>query len=188
MTDLAFPSGLPSGQGRMRLRELRDCLRPSEVFRYRDLPVDGLAFHSAEVRPGNVFFAIKGVNKDGIGFAQQAVSRGAIAVVAEEALPVAVPVMVVPNARAALADAARFYYRDPSRAVAVIGITGTNGKTTTAHLLRGCLQADRRNVGLLGTIAYEFGGRRIPAGNTTPDAIRIQGYLREMADCYTVPA
>lgn len=185
MTDLAFPSGLPSGQGRMRLRELRDCLRPSEVFRYRDLPVDGLAFHSAEVRPGNVFFAIKGVNKDGIGFAQQAVSRGAIAVVAEEALPVAVPVMVVPNARAALADAARFYYRDPSRAVAVIGITGTNGKTTTAHLLRGCLQADRRNVGLLGTIAYEFGGRRIPAGNTTPDAIRIQGYLREMADCYT---
>jgi UDP-N-acetylmuramoyl-L-alanyl-D-glutamate--2,6-diaminopimelate ligase len=155
------------------------------VFRYRDIPVDGLAFHSGEVRPGNVFFAVKGARNDGTNYAQQAVSRGAVAVVAEEALPVNVPLLIVPSVRAALADAARFYYRDPSRAVSVVGITGTNGKTTTAHLLRACLQADRRNVGLLGTIAYEFGGRRIPASNTTPDPVRIQGYLREMADRYT---
>jgi UDP-N-acetylmuramoyl-L-alanyl-D-glutamate--2,6-diaminopimelate ligase len=182
MTELAYPSGLPSGQGHVRLRELRDCLQPREVFRYRDLAVDGLAFHSAEVRPGNVFFAIRGARNDGSGYAQQAVARGAVAIVAEEALPVHVPLLVVQSARAALADAARFYYRDPSRAMSVIGITGTNGKTTTAHLARACLQADRRNVGLLGTIAYEFGGRRIPASNTTPDPVRIQGYLREMAD------
>ena len=102
--------------------------------------------------------------------------------VAEEALPVPVPVLVVDNGRIALADAARYYYRDPSRALSVVGVTGTNGKTTTAHLIRGCLQADRRQVGLLGTIAYEFGGRRIPAANTTPDPVRIHGYLREMAD------
>jgi UDP-N-acetylmuramoyl-L-alanyl-D-glutamate--2,6-diaminopimelate ligase len=182
MTELAYPSGLPSGQGFVRLRELRDCLRPREVLRWRDLTVDGLAFHSAEVRPGNLFFAIRGARSDGAGFAQQAVARGAVAVVAEEALPVTVPVLVVDSARAALADAARYFYRDPSRAVAVVGITGTNGKTTTAHLTRACLQADRRQVGLLGTIAYEFGGRRIPAANTTPDPVRIQGYLREMAD------
>jgi UDP-N-acetylmuramoyl-L-alanyl-D-glutamate--2,6-diaminopimelate ligase len=182
MSELAYPSGLPSGQGFVRLRELRDCLRPREVLNYRDLAVDGLAFHSAEVRPGNLFFAIRGARNDGAAFAQQAVARGASAVVAEEALPVKVPMLVVDSARAALADAARFYYRDPSRAVAVVGITGTNGKTTTAHLLRACLQADRRQVGLLGTIAYEFGGRRIPAPNTTPDPVRIQGYLREMAD------
>jgi UDP-N-acetylmuramoyl-L-alanyl-D-glutamate--2,6-diaminopimelate ligase len=182
MTELAFPSGLPSGQGFVRLRELRDCLQPREVLRWRDLAVDGLAFHSAEVRPGNLFFAIRGARNDGAIYAQQAVARGAAALVAEEALPLPVPVLVVDCARRALADAARYYYRDPSRAVSVVGVTGTNGKTTTAHLIRACLQADRRQTGLLGTIAYEFGGRRIPAANTTPDPVRIQGYLREMAD------
>jgi len=182
MTELAYPSGLPSGQGFVRLRELRDCLQPREVLRWRDLAVDGLAFHSAEVRPGNLFFAIRGNKNDGSIYAQQAVARGAVAIVAEEALPLPLPVLVVGSAREALADAARYYYRDPSRALSVIGVTGTNGKTTTSHLIRGCLQADRRQVGLLGTIAYEFGGRRIPAANTTPDPVRIHGYLREMAD------
>jgi len=182
MTELAYPSGLPSGQGFVRLRELRDCLQPREVLRWRDLAVDGLAFHSTEVRPGNLFFAIRGAKNDGAAYAQQAVARGAVAVIAEEALPVSVPVLIVDNARTALADAARYYYHDPSRALSVVGITGTNGKTTVAHLVRGCLQADRRQVGLLGTIAYEFGGRRIPAANTTPDPVRIHGYLREMVD------
>ncbi len=182
MTELAYPSGLPSGQGFVRLRELRDCLQPREVLRWRDLAIDGLCFHSAEARAGNLFFAIRGAKNDGALYAQQAVARGAAAVVAEEPLALPVPVLVVANAREALADAARYYYRDPSRAISVIGVTGTNGKTTTAHLIRACLQADRRQVGLLGTIAYEFGGRRIPASNTTPDPIRIHGYLREMAD------
>lgn len=182
MTDLAFPSGLPSGQGFVRLRELRDCLQPREVARWRDLAVDGLAFHSAEVRPGNLFFAIRGAKSDGAAYAQQAVARGAVAVVAEEPLSLAVPVLVVDSCREALADAARYYYREPSKAISVVGVTGTNGKTTTAHLIRACLQADRRQVGLIGTIAYEFGGRRIPAANTTPDPVRIHGYLREMAD------
>src|SRR6187402_3223786 len=171
MTELAYPSGLPSGQGFVRLREFRDCLQPREVLHWRDLAVDGLAFHSAEVRPGNLFFAIRGTKNDGGTYVQQAIARGAVAIVAEEAIGVPSPVLIVPNARTALADAARYYYRDPSRALSVIGITGTNGKTTTAHLIRGCLQADRRQVGLLGTIAYEFGGRRIPAANTTPDPI-----------------
>ncbi|MCB9876179.1 MAG: UDP-N-acetylmuramoyl-L-alanyl-D-glutamate--2,6-diaminopimelate ligase [Planctomycetes bacterium] len=161
---------------------MRDCLQPREVLRWRDLAVDGLAFHSAEVRSGNLFFAIRGARNDGTVFVQQAVARGAVAVVAEEALSLPVPVLVVGNCREALADAARYYYRDPSHGLSVIGVTGTNGKTTTAHLIRSCLQGDRRQVGLLGTIAYEFGGRRIPAANTTPDPVRIHGYLREMAD------
>lgn len=185
MTELAYPAGWPAGQGDVRLREIRDLLRPRDVLRWRDVAVDGLCFHSKEVRPGNLFFAIRGTKDDGTIFAQQAVARGAVAIVAEEPLPLPVPVLVVESARAALADAARFYYRNPSQAVSVVGVTGTNGKTTTAHLIRQCLQADRRQVGLMGTIAYEFGGRRIPASNTTPDPIRIHGYLREMADRYT---
>jgi UDP-N-acetylmuramoyl-L-alanyl-D-glutamate--2,6-diaminopimelate ligase len=182
MTELAYPSGLASGQGCVRLREVRDCLQPREVLRFRDLAVEGLCFHSAEVRPGNLFSAIKGARTDGNAFVQQALTRGAVAIVAEEPIAGSCPVLVVDSARRALADVARHYYRDPSRSLSVVGVTGTNGKTTVAHMIRACLQADRRQTGLIGTIAYEFGGRRIPAGNTTPDPVRIQGYLREMAD------
>jgi UDP-N-acetylmuramyl tripeptide synthase len=138
MTELAYPSGLPSGHGYVRLREIRDCLQPREVLRWRDLAVDGLCFDSKEARSGNLFFAIRGAKNDGSLYAQQAVAKGAVAVVAEEPLALPVPVLVVPSARQALADAARYYYRDPSRAVSVVGVTGTNGKTTTAHLIRAC--------------------------------------------------
>jgi UDP-N-acetylmuramoyl-L-alanyl-D-glutamate--2,6-diaminopimelate ligase len=184
MSELAFPSGLPSGHGHVRLRELRDALQPRDVLRWRDLGIDGLAFHTADVRPGCLHFVIRGAKDDGSLYVQQAVARGAAAVVAETDLPIHVPTLLVANVRQALADAARYYYRDPSRAMSVVGVTGTNGKTTVAHLIRACLQADRRQVGLLGTIAYEFGGRRIPASNTTPDPLRLQAYLREMADRY----
>ena len=141
MTDLAFPSGLPSGQGFVRLRELRDCLQPRDVMHWRDLAVDGLAFHSAEVRPGNLFFAIRGTKNDGTVFAQQAIARGAVAVVADQPLSLSVPVLVVDNVREALADAARFYYRDPSKAISVASsdVGDPSMPTTTG--------ADARGVG-----------------------------------------
>ncbi|MFY9345480.1 MAG: hypothetical protein WAT39_23520, partial [Planctomycetota bacterium] len=72
MTELAYPSGLPSGQALVRLRELRDCLQPREVLRWRDLAIDGLCMHSGEVRAGNLFFAIRGAREDGALYAQQA--------------------------------------------------------------------------------------------------------------------
>jgi UDP-N-acetylmuramoyl-L-alanyl-D-glutamate--2,6-diaminopimelate ligase len=166
----------------MGLSALVQCLRPREVLRFRDVAVEGLAFHSAEVRRGNVFFAVKGSQLDGGDYVHHALVKGAVAVVAEQPLALTVPTLVVPNVRAALADAASFYYQHPSRQIPVIGVTGTNGKTTVVSLIRACLEAEGWQVGSLGTIAYEFAGRRIPASNTTPDALRIQGYLREMAD------
>jgi len=185
MTELAFPSGLSTGgHGYVGLRALRDRLRPTEVHRFRDVPVEGLCFHSAEARPGDVFFAVRGTHQDGAVFAAQALARGAVAVVAEEHLALDCPVMVVPSCRHALADAACDFYGDPSLSLPVIGITGTNGKTTVAHLVRDCLVADGRSTGLMGTIAYEFNGRRIPATTTTPDSVHVQGYLREMVDHY----
>ncbi len=182
MTELAFPSGLTASQGLLGLGAIRQALRPVQVQRYHEVVIDGLATHSAEVRPGNLFFAVPGTRDDGATFAAHAVARGAIAVVSGRPLDVPVPVLVVPDVRAAVADAASIYYRHPSRSLPVVGITGTNGKTTTTHLLRACMEAARWKVGLLGTIGYEFDGRRLPASNTTPDAARLQGYLREMAD------
>lgn len=182
MTELAYPSGLSNSSGCIALSAIRERLAPRQVHAFRDLAVEGLSFHSAEVRAGDLFFAIRGTHHDGAHYAAQALARGAVAVVAEELLRLSCPVMVVPNARRALADAACFYYGYPSRTVPVIGVTGTNGKTTVAHLIRDCLVANRRSTGLLGTIGYEFAGRHLPATNTTPDALRMQGYLREMAD------
>jgi UDP-N-acetylmuramoyl-L-alanyl-D-glutamate--2,6-diaminopimelate ligase len=152
------------------------------VHRFRDMTVAGLAFHSSETRPGNLFFAIRGTRQNGAVYAAQALARGACAIVAEEVLAVTCPVLVVEDARRALADAACLYYRFPSRSLQVIGVTGTNGKTTTAHLIRHCLEADRRQTGMMGTISYSFGGRQIPSNTTTPDPVRMQGYLREMVD------
>lgn len=185
MTELAFPSGLSTGgRGYVGLRALRDRLAPTEVLRFRDVPVEGLCFHSAEARAGDVFFAVRGTHQDGAAYAAHAVARGAVAVVAEEPISVDCPVLVVDNCRHALADAACDFYGDPSLSLPVIGITGTNGKTTVAHLVRDCLVADNRSTGLLGTIAYEFHGRRIPATTTTPDPVHVHGYLREMVDHY----
>lgn len=182
MTELAFPSGLTASQGLLGLRAIRQALRTLQVQRFQELVVDGLATHSAEVRPGNLFFAVPGTRDDGAAFATQAVARGAVAVVAARPLELPVPVFVVPDVRTAVADIAALYYRQPSRSLPVIGVTGTNGKTSTTHLIRSCMEGARWKVGLLGTIAYEFDGRRLPASNTTPDAARLHGYLREMVD------
>ena len=182
MTELAYPSGLSPSKGGSRLQRLRDLLQPRAVYRFRDLAVEGLAFHSSEVRPGTLFFAIPGTVDNGCSYVDEALMRGAVGVVCEKPMNIRVPVLVVEDARRALADAAGHYFDHPSSSLQVVGVTGTNGKTTVTHMIRQCLETAGRSVGLLGTIAYEFGGRKIPATTTTPDPVRLQGYLREMAD------
>ena len=182
MTELAYPSGLSPSISVVSLQSLVDRLRPIQVERFRHLQLEGLACRSDEVTPGSVFFAINGTRQDGAAYATQALNRGACAVVAERPLNLPCPVLVVGNARRALADAAAMYYGHPSGRMPVVGITGTNGKTTVSHLVRACLEATGRQVGLIGTNGYQFGGRVVPMANTTPDPLRVHGYLREMAD------
>ena len=182
MTELAYPSGLSRSLGVVSLQTLVDCLQPREVQRFRHLGVEGLAFYSGEVQPGSLFFAIHGTRHNGSAYAAEAIKRGAVAVVAEEPLNLPCPVLVVRNARVALADAACLYYANPSHELPVVGVTGTNGKTTVSYLVRSCLEIEGRTVGVIGTNGMEFGGRQVPTTNTTPDPLRINGYLREMAD------
>ncbi len=159
-----------------------------EVVRYRNEPVSGLCDHSGRVGVGSIFFAIPGHEADGARFAIEAVGRGAVAVVAERVLPVPVPCFVVEDVRRASGLVAARFYGDPSAHLAVIGVTGTNGKTTVTDLLRLCLEDDGRPVGSLGTIEYRLGtklnGREHveAATNTTPGAIDVQRYLRAMLD------
>jgi UDP-N-acetylmuramoyl-L-alanyl-D-glutamate--2,6-diaminopimelate ligase len=146
--------------------------------------VSGLAYDSRTVKSGDVFVALRGQHADGATFARQAIDRGAVAIVSEEAAPegVHVPWAIVADARLALALLAVTFYRDPSREMRVVGITGTNGKTTTAYLVAGIFEAAGVRCGVLGTVAYKIGDELREATRTTPEAPEVQALLREMVD------
>jgi len=146
--------------------------------------VSGIAYDSRAVEPGQVFVALKGQRVDGAVFARQAIERGAVAIVSEQAAPpdIGVPWAIVGNARLALALLAAGFYRHPSREMQVVGITGTNGKTTTTHLLASIFEAAGITCGVLGTVSYRIGDEVTEATRTTPEAPDVQRWLRKMVD------
>lgn len=151
--------------------------------------VTGVACDSRKVRPGFLFVAVAGHRLDGRTFVADALSRGAVAVVAEAPAMKGVDCYVrVNDCRAALPRLAARFHGFPSRQLKVIGITGTNGKTTTASVVRDMLRASGLTPGMVGTIAYEVGPRTIPAGRTTPDAADLQRLFADMvqAGCRSV--
>jgi UDP-N-acetylmuramoyl-L-alanyl-D-glutamate--2,6-diaminopimelate ligase len=148
------------------------------------IDIRGLAYDSRQVKPGDVFVALKGLKAAGADFAADAIRRGAVAVVAERETDAqtAVPWVIVPDARGAMASLAAELYGHPSRSMQVVGITGTNGKTTTAYLLRAVFESAGKKCGLLGTVAYSVGDQELPAARTTPEAPDVQRMLRQMVD------
>ena len=146
--------------------------------------VTGVSYDSRTVTAGQVFVALRGQHADGTAFARQAIERGAAAIVSEQPAPegVRVPWAMVEDARLALAVIAAAFYRDPSREMQVIGITGTNGKTTTAYLVASIFEAAGVRCGLLGTVAYRIGDVVHEATRTTPEAPDVQALLRQMVD------
>lgn len=148
-----------------------------------DTEITGISCHSDSVQPGNLFVAISGTRCDGGCFACRAVQKGAACVVCSRLPACSVPGITVPDARVALGQLARRWYREPDREVSVIGVTGTNGKTTTTYLVRHILQEARGvKTGLIGTVQNLVGDRAYPAHRTTPDALQVQSLLRQMAD------
>ena len=136
------------------------------------------------VEPGDVFVALKGVRADGTAFLQEALDRGAVAVVSEQPPPpgARVPWEVVSDGRLALAQLAAAFFRHPSKEMQVVGITGTNGKTTTAYLISSIFEAAGIPCGMLGTVTYRIGDELREATRTTPEAPDVQRLLREMVD------
>jgi len=149
-----------------------------------DVRCTGVTHDSRRVAAGMVFVALRGLQSDGAAFAPQAIAAGAAAVVAEQqpAAPAGVPWAVVGDARLALALLAAEFYGHPSRAMRVVGITGTNGKTTTSYLAAAMFEAAGIRCGVMGTVTYRLGARAFDATRTTPEAPEVQGYLREMLD------
>jgi UDP-N-acetylmuramoyl-L-alanyl-D-glutamate--2,6-diaminopimelate ligase len=144
--------------------------------------VEDLAYDARASGPGTLFFCVRGSRTDGHDFAGAAITAGAVALVAERPLSVAVPQLVVPDSRAAMALAADEFFGRPTEELPVAGVTGTNGKTTTAFLLHAVLAAAGRNPGLLGTVESRIGGERRPAVRTTAEAIDLQRAFRAMLD------
>jgi UDP-N-acetylmuramoyl-L-alanyl-D-glutamate--2,6-diaminopimelate ligase len=147
-----------------------------------DREITGLAYDTRTVAPGTLFFCVPGFTRDGHDFASEAIAQGAVALVVERPLHQSVPEIQVPSVRAAMAPAAAAFYGDPTNTLQTVGVTGTNGKTTTAFLVGALLEADGRQTGLLGTVKSVIGGAERAVERTTPEAIDLQRTFREMLD------
>ncbi len=147
-----------------------------------DVEITGLSYDSRTAGPGDLLFCVRGFSHDGHDFAAQAVERGAAALVVERPLGLGVPEVVVESARAAMGPIAARFYGDPSGRFRVVGVTGTNGKTTTAYLVRALLEATGEQCGLLGTVKSVVGTVEQAVAHTTPEAIDLQADLRAMLD------
>jgi UDP-N-acetylmuramoyl-L-alanyl-D-glutamate--2,6-diaminopimelate ligase len=147
-----------------------------------EIEISGLAYSSQSVTPGALFFCVPGFSVDGHDFAPDAVKRGAAALVCQRPLGLGVPEIVVDDVRAAMGPAAARFYGDPTAELELVGVTGTNGKTTTAYLIRHLMEAAGRQCGLLGTVKRVVGGVEEDVVRTTPEAIDLQHTFRRMVD------
>ncbi len=146
--------------------------------------VTGLAYHAAQVTPGAMFFAWKGAAADGHAFIAQAIANGATTIVAERELsvPKGVSLVVVANAREMLGLCSARWFDQPTQQLRLVGITGTNGKTTSTYVLESIWSAAGRRPGVLGTVNYRYGDVVMPAATTTPESYDVQRLARNMVD------
>src|SRR2546423_6472771 len=166
----------------MHLERVIAALAPADVLRRAPVEIGDLAYDARAVGPGALFFCVPGSHADGHDFAPEEVSNGAVALVVDHSVELEVPQLVVPDARRAMAVVADEFFGHPSEELQVVGVTGTNGKTTTTFLLYSILAAAGARPGLIGTIESRVGGERRPAARTTPEAIDVQRAFREMLD------
>ncbi len=166
----------------MKLSDLCSCLKEHEAYHFAEKEMCGITQDSREVKNNYVFVAIKGHKADGHDFVMNAVESGAGALVLEKRVEAVarIPQFIVPNTRRALALLSGRFYGNPSEKMSVIGITGTNGKTTTSFFTKSIIEASGNGAGMIGTIQYQIGKRIIPARETTPESVEIQRYLSEM--------
>jgi UDP-N-acetylmuramoyl-L-alanyl-D-glutamate--2,6-diaminopimelate ligase len=176
--------GPPHAPGEAPLVRLGEVMGPAGLAGAADVEITGLFYDNRVVEPGGLFFCVPGFTRDGHDFAPDAVARGAAALVVARELTdpalAGVPQVRVEDVRVAMATAAAAFHGDPTRTLRTIGITGTNGKTTTAYLVRSLLEAGGHRTGLLGTVSSVVGGVPTPTVRTTPEAIDLQATFATM--------
>jgi UDP-N-acetylmuramoyl-L-alanyl-D-glutamate--2,6-diaminopimelate ligase len=165
----------------MKMEQLAGLLLTARLEGDGNVSVSSLETDSRQVKPGALFICLPGHTVDGHDFAAEAVERGAVAIVAERRLDVGVPQLIVPESRLAMAVLADAFYDHPSDKMKLIGVTGTNGKTTTTYLIERILLDAGRKAGVIGTIEMRYAGLTVPVSGTTPEALELQKRLADMA-------
>jgi len=153
---------------------------PSDQYDLAAIDVTSLHYDTRQILPGGVFVAIEGFTTDGHKHIADALDRGAAAVIAQKPAKTAIPIIQVTNSRKALAIAADHFFGSPSRQLTVVGITGTNGKTTCAYLVEKMLAAAGYRVGVIGTVNYRYNGKISASSVTTPESLDLQRIMTEM--------
>ncbi|MCM8818506.1 MAG: UDP-N-acetylmuramoyl-L-alanyl-D-glutamate--2,6-diaminopimelate ligase [Candidatus Omnitrophica bacterium] len=169
----------------MKLKELIRDIKKKKVFNLNNFEVEGIAYDSRKIKENYVFVAIKGTKQDGHNFINDAISRGAKCVVVSKRpsiLPSDITEILVEDTKETLSEIGNVFYSFPSKRLNVIGITGTNGKTTTSFIIREILNESGINTGLIGTIFYEIGERKIMSTNTTPESLDLIEMLYQMTE------
>jgi len=168
----------------MKLSELLQSITDKKINGSCDPEITGIHYDSRTVKPGGLFFALKGGAADGHDFILAAVANGAVAVVVEKdvATPDSTFLVKTADTRAAMARAAAVFHGDVTATAPLIGITGTNGKTTTTYLLEGIMNAAGMPAAVLGTISYRFGEMKLESTHTTPESTELQAALKQLAD------
>ncbi|NMB12966.1 MAG: UDP-N-acetylmuramoyl-L-alanyl-D-glutamate--2,6-diaminopimelate ligase [Firmicutes bacterium] len=183
----------------MTIDELARCLSQVDLRGDPDTKIQGIAYDSRQVRPGDLFVCIKGFRFDGHAFISDALERGAVGLVVDDSsmiprrdqycgeegfapVPASVPVLYTKDTRKALGLLGACFYRYPSRKLGLIGVTGTKGKTTTTYLIKSILEAAGHRVGLIGTIQNVIGNKSLPTERTTPESVDLQSLFSQMVD------
>jgi UDP-N-acetylmuramoyl-L-alanyl-D-glutamate--2,6-diaminopimelate ligase len=165
----------------MQLKYLIQNIPHAVVTGPPDREITGLAYDSRKVKPGSLFAALRGEKVDGYSFIEQAIAAGAVAVLGENAdFDSRITAVKVPNARAALAEVAAAFFQFPAQRLKMLGVTGTNGKTTTTFLIKHICEKEMLRCGLLGTVRYEIGDRILPAARTTPESLDLHEMLSQI--------
>ncbi|MBE5731381.1 MAG: UDP-N-acetylmuramoyl-L-alanyl-D-glutamate--2,6-diaminopimelate ligase, partial [Clostridiales bacterium] len=157
----------------MKLNKILKCEFQTEI--------DELTIDSRVNSKNGLYFCLTG-NKDGHDYAQQAVENGAVAIVCQRPIDIDVPQIIVNNARATMTAAASAFYGHPEKRVKLVGITGTNGKTTTSFIVKSILERYKKSVAVIGTNGVFYKDRQLPSALTTPDPIDLFRMLKELAD------
>jgi len=168
----------------MNFRELLQSIAPLKVCGDTEIEIQGLCYDSRQMLSGDLFFALRGSAIDGHRFVAAVVGEGAAAVVVEDetVVPAGVPYAQVTDARLAMSLMAATFYGNPADEIPLVGITGTNGKTTTSYMIEAILEEAGIPAAVLGTVSYRFREQAVPAPNTTPESVDLQKTLREMVD------
>jgi len=164
----------------LNLAELIQVIQTQKIERMVEVDVTSITTDSRDVKPGTLFVAIKGYTVDGHDYVKQAEAQGAVAIVAEQPVDVSIPVILVRSTSRAIAELAGKFYDYPSEKMRMIGITGTNGKTTTTTIVRDILAHLGRKTGIIGTVEVKIGDRVVPSRNTTPQSSELQAFLHQM--------